>query len=154
MRPDRHDFSLTRWQRRMSYCHFRGREDLSHCAAEHLVAALVQEFGEGRWRDGSVSPLDFDGLAVEYEQRQPASYVIYGVQHLLGSHEPLIAKFYFNEAIRRMSGATVLFGMQDHQGSISSYDLSRKTLALALGARHPLEFEWEYEFTLADGRWS
>jgi hypothetical protein len=138
----------------MSYWHFRGREDLSLCAAEHLVAALVHELGEGRWRDGSVSPLDFDGLVTQYEKRQPASYLIYGVQYLLGSQEPLMGKFYFNEATRRMTGATVLFGMQDHQDANSSYDLSGKMLALALGARHPLEFEWEYEFTLADGRWS
>jgi hypothetical protein len=154
MWPDRHDFSLTRWQRRMSYWHFRGREDLSLCATEHLVAALVHEFGEGRWRDGPVSPLLFDGLVPEYEKRQPDSYLIYGIQHLLGSEEPLMGKFYFNEATRRMTGGTVLFGMQDHPAVNTKFDLSGKLLALALGARHPLQFEWEYEFTLADGQWS
>jgi hypothetical protein len=150
----RADVSIKRWQRRTSHFHFRQQHTVFLCAVEGLVAALLCEFGAGRWRDGSSSPGNFDGIALEFYKSQADRFVGYGVQYLLGSSEPLMLQFSFDETSRRMTGATILFGMQDGPTAASTAALRDKMLAMALEARHPLEFEWEYEFTLADGKWA
>jgi hypothetical protein len=160
MKGYRYDLSIERWQRRVAYFHFRQNNDAFECAVEGLVKGLMHEFGEGRWRDGPVSPIQFDGLALAYQQRQSDFFVGYGIQYLLGGREPIIVKFWFDETSRRMARATILFGMQDGEPPYSRFaweprfSLERAMLAIALGAKNRLQFEWEYEFTLADGKWS
>jgi hypothetical protein len=154
MRGRRYDFSIKRWQRRVAHFYFRGPERIFLCAAQGLLAALVEEFGEGRWRDGSASALEFDGIALEFQKRQPDHFTGYGIQYLLGSSEPLMLSFAFDASARRMTGATILFGMQPRPAPVPTHILQGKMLALALDARHRLSFDWEYDFTLAGGEWS
>lgn len=154
MRSYRYDLSIERWQRRVAYLYFRTEGEAFLCAVEGLVKALMEEFGEGRWRDGPLSPTDFDGLALEYQRSQPDHFVGSGVQYLLAGIEPIMVKFWFDAASRRMARATILFGMQEGEAACDRSQLQRVMLAMALEAKQPLKFEWEYEFTLADGKWS
>jgi hypothetical protein len=149
-----YDLSIKRWQRRIAYLYFRMESDVFLCAVEGLMKDLMRKFGEGRWCDGGMLVANFDGIALGYEKRQSDFFVGYGIQHLLGGSEPIILKFWFNSTTRRMTGAAILFGMQGDEGSRPSQGLEHTMLAMALGARQPLKFEWEYEFTLVDGKWS
>jgi hypothetical protein len=159
MKGYRDELSIKRWQRRVAFFHFRENSYAFRCAVEGLVQALVYEFGEGRWRD-TMSSSAFDGTVLEYQQRQPDFFVGYGIQYLLDGREPIMVKFWFDETSRRMARATILFGMQGGEPPYSRFaweprfSLERAMLAMALGAKNRLQFEWEYEFTLADGKWS
>jgi hypothetical protein len=149
-----YDLSINRWQRRIAYLYFRRDDYLFLYAVEGLMKDLMQKFGEDRWCDGGMLVANFDGIALYYTKRQVDFFAGYGIQHLLGGTEPIVLKFWFNSATRRMTSAVILFGMQRDEISHRSYGFEDTMLAMALGARQRLKFEWEYEFTLADGKWS
>jgi hypothetical protein len=149
-----YDLSIKRWQRRIAYLYFRKDDDIFLYAVEGLMKDLMLKFGEGRWCDGGMLVANFDGIALGYQKRQADFFAGYGIQHLLAGMEPIILNFWFNSATRRMTSAVILFGVQREERSRPSYGLEDTMLAMALGARQPVKFEWEYEFTLADGKWS
>ena len=150
---------VARRQAQVSVFYFNEDGDFFLSAVARLVSALLAHFGDedftGRFADA------LDGIYLEYADRQRNAFTGYGVAFILGSQdwEPILLNLRFDETAREMTGATILFGAVGAKLSQASRGerrrfLAKTMLAMALDAKPPLEFEWKYAFTQANGEWS